>query len=59
MYYVYILKCKDEKTYLGCTDNLKERFERHINGNIPATKLRLPVKLINYFAVPTAYNWTE
>ncbi|MGB2762606.1 MAG: GIY-YIG nuclease family protein [Minisyncoccales bacterium] len=50
MYYVYILQCKDQRTYLGCTNGLKERLERHQKGFIPATKQRLPVSLICYFA---------
>ena len=56
MYYVYILKCKDDKTYLGCCDDLKERIGRHEKGNVPATKDRLPVKLITYFAFSNKYN---
>jgi putative endonuclease len=50
MYYVYILQCADGLTYTGCTENLKERFYRHTNGNVPATKPRLPVALIFYCA---------
>ena len=56
MYYVYVLKCKDNKTYLGCCDNLKERINRHQKGNVPATKDRLPVKLISYFAFSSKYT---
>ncbi len=49
MYYVYNLKCKDGY-YTGCTHNLKDRVERHINGHVPATKNRRPLKLSCYFA---------
>lgn len=45
MFYVYILKCKDGSTYTGCTHDLKERFQRHSNGQVPATKPFLPVEL--------------
>ncbi|KKU02191.1 MAG: excinuclease ABC C subunit domain-containing protein [Candidatus Amesbacteria bacterium GW2011_GWA2_47_70] len=38
MYYVYILSCSGNKPYTGCTDNLKERIERHNKGYVPATK---------------------
>lgn len=56
MWYVYILLCSDEKTYIGgCTDDLKERLNRHNKGNIPATQDRLPVKLISYFAYSNKY----
>jgi len=37
MYYVYLLKCFDNRTYIGCTDNLKDRMNRHQKGQIPAT----------------------
>lgn len=50
MYYVYILKCIDKRTYIGSTNDLKDRIKRHNSGYIPATKKRLPVKLITYFA---------
>ncbi|MBU4016428.1 GIY-YIG nuclease family protein [Patescibacteria group bacterium] len=50
MYYAYILLCCDNKTYVGGSDNLKERVERHKMGYVPATKNRLPVRLIAYFA---------
>lgn len=56
MNYVYLLKCGDGKTYVGCTNNLKERFERHKNGYVIATKLRLPVELICYFAFVEKYR---
>jgi putative endonuclease len=56
MFYVYILLCSDNKPYTGCTDNLKERMERHINGYVPATKNRRPIKLINYFAFSNKYT---
>ena len=58
MYYVYCLKCRDG-FYVGCTRDLKERFERHQNGSVPATKNRLPVELDCYIAVKdkvTAFN---
>lgn len=56
MYYVYMLLCSDSKTYLGCTDNLKERINRHEKGGVPATKERLPVKLVSYFAFQNKYT---
>jgi len=55
MYYVYILKCSNDQPYTGCTDNLKDRVERHQNGYVPATKPLLPVKLISYFAFSNKY----
>ena len=56
MYYVYILSCSDGKPYTGCTDDLKDRIDRHRKGNVPATKNRLPIKLISYFAFSNKYT---
>lgn len=50
MYYVYILKCVDKRTYIGSTNDLKDRIKRHQLGYILATKNRFPIKLIAYFA---------
>jgi len=61
-WYVYILKCNDERSYIGCTDNLKDRIDRHQKGQVSATKDRLPIKLISYFAfsnIYTAFNFEK
>jgi len=55
MHYIYSLKCKDGH-YIGCTDNLKERFERHQNGQVPATKNRLPININFYLAIHDKYK---
>ena len=59
MYYVYILKCNNDRLYIGCTNDLKDRIERHKKGEVAATRKRLPFTLLNYFAFSnkyTAYN---
>ena len=59
---VYILKCVDKRFYVGCTNDLKDRIKRHNKGQVPATKERLPVKLISYFAFSdkyTAFNFEK
>ncbi len=61
MYYVYNLKCRDG-FYTGCTDNLKDRIDRHQKGYISSTRNRLPIKLISYFAFQdkyTAFNFEK
>lgn len=55
MWYVYFLKCGDERTYLGCCKDLRKRLDRHKNGNVVATKNRLQVDLIAYFAFKNRY----
>jgi putative endonuclease len=59
MQYVYILLCADGLTYVGCTSDLKERIQRHMQGHVPATKLRLPFFLIFYSAFKNKYKAFE
>ena len=50
-YYTYVLKSiKDNKNYIGCTKNLKLRFEQHRKGKVNSTKNRRPLMLIYYEA---------
>ena len=58
MHYIYSLKCKDG-FYVGCTDNLKDRIDRHTKGYVPATASRLPVALDFYFAIQDKYKAFE
>lgn len=59
MHYVYILNCKDRGFYVGCTNDLKERFMKHKNGFVIATKNRRPVNLHCYFAFQSKYTAYE
>ncbi|OGG69817.1 excinuclease ABC subunit C [Candidatus Kaiserbacteria bacterium RIFCSPHIGHO2_12_FULL_53_13] len=59
MHYVYILECADGKPYTGCTDDLKERIERHKKGHVPATKNRRPIELFSYTAFANKYKAFE
>lgn len=56
MFYVYILLCADNKLYIGFTEDLKARMEKHNAGYIRSTKPRLPVKLIFYEAYTNKYD---
>ncbi len=58
MYYVYSLKCK-VGYYIGCTEDIKERLERHNAGYVPATADRLPVRLEFYVAIKDKYKAFE
>jgi putative endonuclease len=49
MYHVYVLySLKDKKLYLGFTEDINSRPQKHNAGGVPSTKLRRPLKLI-YF----------
>ncbi|MEF3691896.1 MAG: GIY-YIG nuclease family protein [Candidatus Moraniibacteriota bacterium] len=51
MFYVYVIKSlKDNNLYIGHTDNLKERFDKHNKGLVISTKTRRPFKLLYYEA---------
>ena len=56
MHYVYILKCGDMRTYIGCTHDLRERMQRHRRGEIKATQDRLPLELLSYIAINNKYK---
>jgi putative endonuclease len=47
MYTVYILhSVKDNKRYIGFTDNLERRLTEHNSGKVKSTKHRKPLQLI-------------
>ncbi len=58
MHYVYSLKCKDGY-YIGCTDNIHDRIDRHKKGHVPATINRLPIKLEFYFCIENKHKAFE
>lgn len=54
MYYVYILKCRDDSFYTGYTNDIEKRIERHGKGNASRyTRSRLPVKLVASWSFST------
>ena len=49
MYYVYVLQSiKDNKLYIGHTNDLKRRIKEHNSGFTLSTRYRKPFKLIYY-----------
>ncbi len=50
-FYTYVLlSLKDNKCYIGYTNDLKRRLEEHDSGKNFSTKSRIPFKLIYYEA---------
>ena len=50
-YYVYILQSlKNNSLYIGCTSDLRKRFQEHNSGKNLATKPFIPYRLIFYEA---------
>lgn len=51
MFYTYVLLSEiDNQLYIGWTLDLNKRLSSHNQGDVPATKYRLPMKLIYYEA---------
>ena len=50
MYYVYVLRCADNKLYTGYSADLRKRVARHVTGQVPSTKGRRPVQRVFYEA---------
>jgi len=50
MYYVYLLKDRFDKIYIGYTSDLKRRLQRHARGYTPYLKMKRPVRLVYYEA---------
>lgn len=41
---------KDDKLYVGWTDDLKQRIKKHNSGKVIATKTRTPFEIVYYEA---------
>lgn len=47
MFYIYILQSlKDNKTYVGYSQDVGIRFTQHCNGEVKSTAYRRPLKLV-------------
>ncbi|MBK7377485.1 MAG: GIY-YIG nuclease family protein [Ignavibacteriales bacterium] len=48
MYFVYILQSlKDNKRYIGSTNEIQRRVEEHNSGKVKSTRNRIPLRLIH------------
>ena len=57
MFYTYVLKSiKDEKLYIGFTDDLSKRFFENQKGQVISTRDRRPLKLVYYEACHDKYK---
>ena len=52
MYYVYLLRSlpSPDRTYIGFTEDLKQRLAAHNSGESPHTSKYLPWELVTYLA---------
>jgi putative endonuclease len=59
MWFVYILKCVDGSSYVGCTTDILRRFEEHNSHKVHYTKDKTPVILVTYIAFSNKYQAFE
>ena len=50
MGYIYIIKCKNNKYYIGFTKSKKYSIQNQIDRNIIWTKLHKPLEIIEYIS---------
>jgi len=50
MFYVYVLLLSNGKYYVGQTDNLGTRIQKHDKGDVISTSRYRPIKLVWYCA---------
>ena len=53
--FIYILRCADNRLYIGSTRDIDKRIEAHKDGKVRTTKSRRPIKLI-YSEEMTTYT---
>ncbi len=56
MLYTYVLLDKKRNFYIGYTSDLKKRFKEHQDGQVFATKRKLPVDLAYYESGQNKYD---
>lgn len=56
MYYVYLLKDKNDKIYIGYSSDLKQRIKEHLQHKVRTTKRMIEPKLVYYEAYSTKAN---
>ena len=44
--YIFLQSLKDQRTYVGYTNEINQRLSRHNGGQVKATKNRRPLKLL-------------
>lgn len=53
------MKCSDETYYVGCTNNIEDRLQRHSKGQVAYTALRLPIVVVHQSVFANKYKAYE
>jgi len=56
MWFVYILKCYDNTSYVGCTTDVNRRVNEHNSKKVHYTKDKIPVKLVTFISFSDRYK---
>ena len=59
MWFVYILKCTDDTSYVGCTSDVFRRVAEHNSKKVHYTRDKTPVKLVTYIYFSDKYKAYE
>ena len=59
MYYVYVLKLKNNDLYIGYSTDLRKRLNYHQNGKSKFTKPHRPIRLVYYEAYSAKKDATK
>ena len=59
MWFVYIVKCSNGSSYIGCTNNIDRRIKDHNSHKVHYTKDKTPVLLQTYIAFKNKYKAFE
>ena len=59
MWFVYVLKCADGSSYVGCTTDIFRRISEHNSHKVHYTMDKTPVTLITYIAFLDKYKAFE
>jgi predicted GIY-YIG superfamily endonuclease len=59
MWFVYILKCNDSSSYVGCTIDVHRRVDEHNSKKVHYTRDKAPVKLVTYISFSDKYKAFE
>jgi putative endonuclease len=49
-FFTYVLKCSDNRLYIGSSSDLRRRLNEHQAGGVLSTKNRRPIELLYYEA---------
>ena len=53
-WYVYVLECKGGKLYVGISNNVQERFAKHLSGKgATFTKINRPLRILAFNEYPS------